>query len=135
MLLEYAQMLSTVVRLNGFSVGYKTTHINHPCTVWVGKSLSNWRWLHTLTCALHEEYRYRFGVHKVHKSYALVLTLPEPRIKDVGLTLPALAMPEAYKVSCPVTSYRNYYVGEKQHIAKWSGREVPGWFKLKFSNS
>jgi hypothetical protein len=37
MILESAQILSTVLRLNGVDQGYKTTHANHPCTLWAGK--------------------------------------------------------------------------------------------------
>ena len=32
MILEYAQILSTVVRESGIDSGYKSTHKNHPCT-------------------------------------------------------------------------------------------------------
>jgi hypothetical protein len=59
MILESAQILSTVLRLNGVDQGYKTTHANHPCTLWAGKSFSNWKWLRELASALNKEYRFR----------------------------------------------------------------------------
>jgi hypothetical protein len=55
MILEYAQILSTVLRLNGIDYGYKKTHANHPCTLWIGKSLCNWKWLRELAKALNTE--------------------------------------------------------------------------------
>ena len=36
MILESAQMLSSVVRIQGFDIGYKLTHKNHPCSIWAG---------------------------------------------------------------------------------------------------
>ena len=41
---ETAQMLSTVCRLRGIPLGYKPTHIHHPCTKWVGMSKENFLW-------------------------------------------------------------------------------------------
>jgi hypothetical protein len=45
------------------------------------------------------------------------------------ITTPALAMPDQYKTSCPVESYRNYYINEKNHIAEWKNRDIPYWFE------
>ena len=64
MILESAQMLSSVVRLNGHDIGYKLTHQNHPCTIWARKSLSNYLWLFQLTDSLNSEYRYRYSKAK-----------------------------------------------------------------------
>jgi hypothetical protein len=36
-------------------------------------------------------------------------------------------MPDVYKSGDPVASYRRYYLGDKQHILKWTGRHVPHW--------
>ena len=38
-------------------------------------------------------------------------------------------MPDKYKIDDPVQSYRNYYLGEKAHLAKWTKRDVPNWWK------
>jgi hypothetical protein len=54
----------------------------------------------------------------------------EPRNIPVGkLTKFAVAMPDQYKVECPIESYRNYYKGEKAYFAKWKKREVPEWWQ------
>ena len=60
MILESAQMLCTVLNKNGIRAPYRSTHSNHPCTLWAGASLENWRWLRDLALALNQEYRYRF---------------------------------------------------------------------------
>ena len=39
-------------------------------------------------------------------------------------------MPIDYKVDDIVESYRNYYRGDKAHIAKWTNREVPEWWNI-----
>jgi len=128
MILESAQMLSTACRFSGINVGYKVTHINHPCNKWVRESLSNWLWLRELVINLNAEWRRRFNHHENHKSYEVVMSLPYPKIKDIGLTKFALAMPEQYKCKDAVESYRNYYKGEKRNIASWKNGQ-PWWWK------
>lgn len=127
MILESVQLLSSAVRLFNIDAGYKLTHINHPCSIWVRESLSNWLWLQSLVEALHKEWQYRFNHIKNHKSYDVMHSLPIPPIDDIGLTNFALAMPDIYKKDCPITSYRTYYIGEKQHLFKWTKREIPKW--------
>jgi hypothetical protein len=129
MILESAQMLSTVVRGSGVDSGYKITHLKHPCTLWVGDSLSNWKWLCELATALNQEYKFRFGKKINHKSYDLIQSLPSPKIPDRGLTSFAQAMPEKYKNRIPVVAYRNYYLGEKSHLFSWTKRAKPPWIK------
>jgi len=47
MILETAQILSTVLRLNGINDPrlYKSTHKNHPSILWTNTSLGNFKWL------------------------------------------------------------------------------------------
>ena len=128
MILETAQIMSVAVRDSGIDAGYKVTHYNHPCTKWARASLSNFRWLYDLAFWLNIEYRYRFNHRVNHKSFDVIDNLPEPNIEDIGLTPFALAMPDDYKVEGdPVQSYRNYYLATKQHLFKWSKRDVPYW--------
>lgn len=129
MITEYAQLLSSSSRLVDFPQGYKLTHAKHPCTLWVLQSTDNWLLLHNLTCKLHEEYQYRYGKHKIHKSYEMILTLNAPPLPKIGLTTPPLCMPDKYKCNNIIESYRNYYIGDKQHIAHWTGRNTPMWYK------
>ena len=78
MILESVQMMSTVLRDQGVDAGYKATHRNHPCTLWLKESLGNWNWLKALVVALNKEYRYRYGKKVNHKSYDLMMSLPTP---------------------------------------------------------
>ena len=101
MILESAQILSTVLRLNDVDYGYKVTHVNHPCTLWAGKSLSNWKWLRELASALNNEYRFRFKKEINHKSFDLIQSMPALIIPDFGLTSFAQVMPEKYRHKDP----------------------------------
>ena len=127
MILESAQMLSTVVRLSGIDQGYKITHESHPCVLWVRESLSNWKWLRKLATALNEEYRFRYEKKVNHKSYDLIQSLAIPQIVDYGLTSFVVVMPERYQHKNPVTAYRKYYIGEKRKILNWTKRPTPFW--------
>jgi hypothetical protein len=109
MILEGTQMLCTVLNENGFQTPYRSTHTRHPCTLWAGRSLSNWLWLRRLIVALNREYRHRFVTRADHASAAVAAKLPVPPIPDKGLTEFAQAMPEKYRIpGNPVEAYRRY---------------------------
>lgn len=132
-LLEAAQLLCSVHWTLGSEAPYKLTHKNHPCAKWARQSDENYGYLCEIGLALCKEYTYRYA--KVHKSQAIiewcannVPLLP----RDVGLTKPAMAMPDEYKIGLSVVqSYRNYYNGAKADFAKWTKREIPQWFNKK----
>jgi hypothetical protein len=129
MILEHVQMLCTTHHVLGNTAPYKKVHVNHPCTIWVRESLSNYLYLTELTLKLCEEYTERYG--KRHKSEEVLYWCIEhkPNIKDVGFTEPAKAMPDEYKVKDVIQSYRNYYNGEKIKFAKWKNGYKPVWLK------
>jgi hypothetical protein len=154
MILEYAQLLSTAHRVidgeqyldktaNGRSIKrwrmedntletvlYKATHINHPSAIWVRQSNNNYNWLVCLFQSLLAEYTYRYG--KIHATDRLVYFLRKPpkNIPVSYLTQPTPAMPDEYKVQGDsLQSYRNYYVGAKNNMAKWKNREIPEWWR------
>lgn len=128
MILESAQILSTVCRMNNIDQGYNLTHQNHPCTKWVSESLSNWLWLRELTIHLNNEYRYRYNKNINHKSFDIAMKLSVPFIRDFGLTKFEQAMPDQYKDKDIVNAYRNYYKEEKKNIASWKFRHEPEWW-------
>ena len=128
MILESAQLLSTACRLHGLASGYRETHINHPCSIWVRKSLSNWLWLQDLICALNDEFRYRYNHSHNHKAFDVANKLPIPDIPDLGLTNFALAMPDEFKTDDAVLSYRRYYIEKKNKIVSWRNRNKPYWY-------
>lgn len=129
MILESAQILSSVNRQCGLDEGYKATHTKHPCTLWAMTSKQNWLWLRDLLFALHDEWKYRYDRDVDHKSAVVAMSLSIPPLPDIGLTSFALAMPEQYKTKDPVESYRKYYMGDKRSMAEWKKRDTPYWWE------
>ena len=110
---------------------YRKTHVNHPCAIWVRESRSNYRELAKLGLELCKEYTRRYGkVHKTEKHLKWLRRHPPKHLKDTGPTPKRMAMPDQYKTEGdPVKSYRDYYMGEKRHIAVWSSTPTPNWWK------
>lgn len=105
----------------------KYRYINHPCRKWVSESAENYRWLYKHLRALLWEYKYRY--EKEHKYEKLSKRLRVgPKLPEVGLTQPYLAMPLVYKQLDAVQSYRNYYIGEKAYFCKWKKDRRPSWW-------
>jgi hypothetical protein len=138
MILESVQMLCAAHHVTDpkherYYPPYKLAHKNHPCTIWVRTSVSNYIWLCELAIELCKEYTFRYG--KIHKSqqYADELMYILPDIQDLGLTEPAQAMPEQYKCKGDaIQAYKNYYLGDKTRMLTWKGkygnREEPIWY-------
>lgn len=135
MLLESVQILSTVLWNHKVTAPYRETHKNHPCTLWANESRANYAWLYDHACAIDAEYLFRFK--KVHKSGNVltedVFTIPltqEKFFPREELTPFAQAMPPEYKdPGNPVIAYRDYYIYEKYHFAKWCKRRPkPHWW-------
>lgn len=127
MLLEHCQMLCA--QFPKGEAPYRKTHYNHPCSVWTRASVKNYEWLISYTREMFKEYSKRYG--RIHKSEQ-VLDWCEKNYKSLDLpniemTPFAQAMPDKYKDSDPVKAYRNYYMGDKRHIAKWK-TQVPDWW-------
>jgi hypothetical protein len=62
MILETAQLLSTALRARHTSMPvYKSTHINHPCSIWVRENKSNYSWTLKHFSALIQEKIARTG--------------------------------------------------------------------------
>ena len=129
MILETAQLLCGSHWVTGGEAPYKLSHVNHPSSKWVREDLNNYLWLCDLGLKLCEEYNYRYG--KTHKTYNILLWCGEnhPNIPNVKFSDPPLAMPDEYKVTCHVHSYRNYYMGDKRDFCNWKYRDVPSWFR------
>jgi hypothetical protein len=129
MILESAQLLCTALNEKGFETPYRSTHVRHPCTLWVGESFDNFQWLVRLSKALNEEYRWRYDKVKDHASIAVVVTIENLRFPSRGPTPFAQAMPEEYKdANDTVAAYRGFYCAEKSSFATWSKRQPPSWF-------
>lgn len=135
MITEGTQLLCSAHHLHpnkrlDFKPPHKLTHKNHPCSMWVRESLSNYMWLVELSKELCKEYTYRYG--KIHKCEAYIDNLKKnkPDIPDIGFKTPKLAMPEMYKYDTEniddiIECYRQYYYFEKQHLLSWKKRNIP----------
>jgi len=136
MILESAQMLCTTLNKRGLQTPYRSTHVNHPCVLWLDESYDNFLWLKELALELNLEYRYRFGREKDHASIGVIREIEHHRYPAPGLTPFAQAMPDEYKVpGNAVQAYRRFYIGEKLGFATWTGRPAPDWIKsLVFDN-
>lgn len=110
---------------------YKHSHINHPMSIWVKESLSNFNWAIQYGFALSKEYTYRYN--KIHKCQAVLEFYSKnlPAIQNIGPT----KMPRcfgAFKGIIPetdnvVNDYRQYYKLAKSHLFRWKNRSVPSW--------
>ena len=128
MILESVQMLCTALNKKGFATPYKSTHVKHPCVLWVEQSFENFNWLKSLAVALNSEYRFRFEKGADHSSILVLKEISGFSYEDHGLTEFAQAMPDQYKVpGDAVKAYRQFYVGEKLGFARWTRRSVPEW--------
>jgi len=128
MILESVQMLCTALNKKGFVTPYKSTHLKHPCVLWVEQSYDNFLWLQQLSVALNQEYRYRYAKSSDHKSMAVLAQLSDMHYPALGLTEFAQAMPEQYKqAGQAVQAYRNFYRAEKLAFARWTKRPIPEW--------
>lgn len=131
MILESAQLLCTAHWVNGlpFEGIYKPTHKQHPSCIWTRDSNAHYQWLYDLFINLQLEYTYRYG--KQHASSRLnqdLIQTPCNTQKTQWLSEPPLAMPEKYKSSSAVESYRNYYREGKASLAQWTKRPPPYWY-------
>jgi hypothetical protein len=136
MILEYAQLLSTAHReldgddlLADNSGFYKATHKNHPSAIWARETTANYRWVHGLLLSLCDQYTARYGkVHKTQSSGVVDALSRYPNHLTIGhFTAPPQCMPDEYKAVDAVDAYRDYYLGEKMYMAKWSYSERPTW--------
>lgn len=125
MILESAQLLSTVHHVVGAIHGdvtdhvpYKKTHMNHPSTIWARESVENYNWLYDHFIALCERYTQIYGkIHLSQKKCAGVLKTPPKHILSKGLTRMPQAMDDHFRIpGDSVAAYRNYYIKGKDHI-------------------
>jgi len=135
MILESAQLLSNAHHMyDGDQVIkpiYKLTHKNHPSALWVRASKTHYDWLWMLLKELCAEYTFRYEkIHKVEREGLLEILKNSPKNipRLTWISDPTPAMPDEYKTSNAVESYRNYYRGSKRSFAKWTKREIPHWF-------
>lgn len=107
---------------------YKITHLNHPCTIWVRESYSNFKWLLTCTLSLCKKYTSIYGKRHLCENICDWMFKNKPNLPDKGLTKFALAMPDQYKTNDDVLSYRLFYISKMSYMKlNWS-LVTPEWF-------
>jgi hypothetical protein len=155
MIIETAQMLSTAHRLldgkmfielskSGsklkkwdhpklHDVLYKSTHYNHPSSVWIRAASNNYRWAYCLFKSLCNEYTDRRG--KVHATQKLLdrHLFTTPANINAGMQTPfAICIADEYDladVKDPIEAYRRYYIkkNNEQFNMTWI-KNKPSWF-------
>jgi hypothetical protein len=125
--IESAQLLCTALRVSGIvDIGYKNTHINHPCSKWLLESTGNMQWLWRHGKALCEEYTRRYGRRHACEN---IIDNVEPFItQNSPRTEFRQCMPDQYKGASAIKAYRAYMIAEKSYYAKWKLGNKPEWW-------
>ena len=130
MILESAQLLCSAHPNK--HAPYKRTHYNHPCAKWARASKQNYFWLLEHAYAMCREYTCRYG--RRHKSQDVIEWCDDHCVElsfaEHDLTPFAQAMPHQYRQDDAVSAYREYYINEKAHFAKWPNGAIPYWWNL-----
>lgn len=128
MILESTQLLCTCLNKKGLNTPYKSTHLNHPCVLWLEQSYANFEWLRELALQLNREFAYRYDRKKDHASVSVIKQIEPHTYENLGLSEFAQAMPDRYQVkNNAVRAYRSFYRGEKARFASWKKRNIPYW--------
>lgn len=79
------------------------------------------------------EYTYRYD--KIHKCEEVIYYCMKfsHNFPDKGLTQFAQAMPDEYKNDDPIKAYQDYYVKAKNHLHKWTNRDIPSWCQISMN--
>jgi hypothetical protein len=132
MITEYGQLLSTCHHVMNSSPPdnlFKKCFVNHPCSIWLRESASNYRWLYNLFFHLCKEYTYRYSkIHKTDQRLSTILNEIPDMLPECTMTVFRQAMPDDIKCKNPVLAYHSYYRKNKRHIAVWSKRHTPYFY-------
>jgi len=129
MIVESCQLMSTAITFHGGIGHYKSTHVNHPCSIWSRKTRSNFEWLYNHAVSIGKEYTFRYGkIHKCEREVLDKLWVMNKVIPNGPITEFAQCIPDQFKSKDPVLAYRVAYKATKSHIANWKNREVPYWW-------
>jgi hypothetical protein len=132
MILETTQIISTNINLAGLRFGpYKTTHRNHPVTVWARRSHDNYLWLCAHLVHLCREYTKRF--HKTHKCEQYINLLyncsTDLAYPQEGLT--TFPNCTTFKDIKETTRAYRLYLNQKwtndKRKPKWTNSKAPEW--------
>ncbi|TXT66044.1 MAG: hypothetical protein BAJALOKI3v1_50043 [Promethearchaeota archaeon] len=123
-----------ITPLNKTGNNYKPVkNKNHGSCVWARTCRENFQYTLNYFELLCQEYNYRYGKENFTYRYLDWVYQYINRFDPQGrLTKFYLAMPDQYKLSDTVLSYRQYYLKEKMSDkngvpAKWTKRSIPFW--------
>jgi hypothetical protein len=132
MVLETAQILSTVASTQGLVTRYRPTHVSHPCVIWAGACSANTSWLLAYGRELGREYTFRFK--KTHASASVIeelaLALESMAVDGVPRTpfTTKSLLPDYQGLFPSVYAHRVSYMREKSHLLAYArGRLPPSW--------
>lgn len=130
MILESAQLLATAIHSQGGQATYKSTHVNHPCSIWARDNRSNYLWLLNHFIALNKEYEYRYNRQHKCLNYLYEFEAGQYLFESTNIID---AHPNCTKFKEETNVYEAYkkalidkWVSDKRK-PKWTKRNVPTW--------
>jgi hypothetical protein len=138
--LESVQLLCTAYHEQGIKAPYKSSHRNHPSSIWCRSSYDNFQWLIAHAYGIFDEYTARYG--NIHKSQSVLEWCEDNVYKmsfdSYNLTSFAIAISEDcecrklsnFESLSAVEKYRSYYRLDKKHLHQWK-RNRPEWLDHK----
>lgn len=147
MILESAQLLSTAMHFHinnapeafkNINIPYRSTHINHPCTIWVCKTRANYWWLFRHFISLCNEYQLRYG--KTHKCYQYLgdfyvgaRVIPQGDLTQFPNCTSNKGKGICFKhINDPVKAYKAYLSARWDTDTlkpKWTNRTIPEFYR------
>lgn len=131
MLLETAQILSTVLRQKGIETPYRSTHEHHPVVKWVGAADANFNWTAQHFMQLSREFEFRR--EREHLSTRIYRPLVQARADVFLAQLPASFCNCARRADLGIdfTWMENTHEAYRRYLAaRWSrDRLPPTWHK------
>ena len=139
MVLETAQLLCTAMHDRGYSVAYRPTHFNHPCSVWARANLNNLAWLAAHGRSLAVEYDRRYN--RSHASGEVIASMQD----DIAALCRNAQKPRQF-ANCArnarlgldftdrpvIDAYRAYLCAkwdDDGERARWTNRKPPFWYR------
>jgi hypothetical protein len=144
MVLETAQLISTTwSQVMGVHLGYRPTHVNHPCAVWARASSDNLSWLILHAEWLLKEYSRRYD--REHASSTIILCaadrmpelirgkrIPVERTEFVNCARSLARGLDFTHVNDVHSAYRQYMAAKWKvdgMNARWTRRGPPTWYR------
>lgn len=122
----YKSGLPRVTKTGKITLG---AYVNHPCSKWARDNISNYRWLLQLGLSLCDEFEFRFRKNHATKQVLLWLTNNEPNLPNKSLSTFTQCITSGIRCESAIKAYRLCYQRDKRHLACWTRRGKPYWYK------